>query len=131
MVNSCPDFGTVNSFVAYRTLTTTWLGWTVLWEPRSKSKFLLVLPLNCSLKGTVGVGKEAEKCAPLFPAGRTAVVRRIFPSSVRIVRLRDPDCTLSAFLTVKMTCASFPRVTKQKEHSYHFTVHFTTQCSSG
>ena len=74
MVNSYPDLGAVNSFLAYRALTTTWLGWIVLWELRSKSKFFLVLPLNYSLKGTVGVGKEAEKCAPLVPAGCTAVV---------------------------------------------------------
>ena len=118
MANSYPDLGTVKSFLAYRILTTTWLGRTVLWELRSKSKFPLVLPLSYSLKETVGVGKEAEKCAPPLPAGLTVAVRRTFPSVPRILRLRDPACTLSVSLIIKMTCAVFPVVTGKNGHDY-------------
>ena len=104
-------------------LTIIWLGCIAILELRSKSKFFLVLPLSCSLKGADGVAKVAVKCAPLVvPAGLTDAVRRMLPSSFRMLRYRDDDCILSACLTIKTTCAYFPEYKMRKKR--WMTLHY-------
>ena len=50
ITSAVPWIGTVNSCLAYRTRIRAWLGWTMLWELRSKSKLFLVFPLSFSLE---------------------------------------------------------------------------------
>lgn len=73
-----------------------------MWELRSKSKFCLVFPLSLSLKGTVGVAKEAEKWAPLVPTGLTEVVFRTAPFLLKMTRLSEVLRILWLALTIKM-----------------------------
>ena len=89
-------------------LTTTWLGSTVLWELRSNWKFFFVFPLSCILKASAGVGKEAEKCTPSPPTCLGGVVWRGLPSMLRIFSFSELGCNFSAPRTIRMTWAVFP-----------------------
>ena len=124
ITNPFPPRGTVNSRLAKRTLSRAWPGWTMFGESRSKLKFFLVLPCSFNLNGTVGVEKDAEKWAPLFPTEWTELTFKTLLSLLRIPSFNDVPRILFAALTIKMTWAEWPVSVNRKKNSLSLVYHY-------